>query len=361
MKKLLVLLFVVFALNANAQYVTNFAKNVNSKETDGFYYHLSQNIVKVDFVVERTQYVKGKYSSFAKELLNTDNYIKENKTSFEIKNVRISTLTEADPDMVFFISTVADEKSKENVNVNLALTSDGIIQSFGVKPAKEDCEDDDKIELKANILPYIEPASDFYYIPMIEDDEEDGNKLTDKEIAQSIIEEIKKIRVAYFDLITGYQEVDYGNTINYMIDRIKELENEYLAMFLGKKSSYVYTQTFYFTPEDVKNTITIAKFSNTEGFNSKVGESVKINFTDLADSPYINKLSKEDIENVTYTNKLFYRNSAKVTMRISLGENELSENRLFISQFGNVSLIPMNKMKLIFDADSGQIISISNE
>ena len=364
MKKLLVLLFVVFALNTNAQYVTNFAKNVNNKETDGFYYHLPRNVVKVDFVVERTQNVKGKYSSFAKELLNTDNYIKENKTTFAIKDVIVNTLTEADPDMVFFISTVADEKSKENINVNLALNSDGIIQSFGVKPAKKDCEDEDRIELRANIHPYIEPASDFYYIPLTENDDEEiesDSKLTDKEIAQSIVEEIKKLRVAYFDLITGYQEVNYGNTINYMIDRIKELENEYLAMFLGKTNSQVYTQTFYFTPEDVKNAVTITKFSENEGFNSKVGESVKINFTDLAESPYINKLSKEDIENVAYTNKLFYRNSAKVTMRISLGENELSENRLIISQFGNISLIPMNKMKLIFDTNSGQVISISNE
>lgn len=366
MKKLLVLLFVAFALNANAQYVTNFAKNVNNKETDGFYYHLPRNVVKVDIVVERTQNVKGKYSSFAKELLNTDNYIKENKTTFAIKDVRVNTLTEADPDMVFFVSTIADEKSKETINVNLALTSEGIIQSFGIKPAKKDCEDEDRIELKANILPYIEPVSDFYYIPLTEKEDEDeenasDSKLTDKEIAQSIVEEIKKLRVAYFDLITGYQEVNYGNTINYMIDRIKELENEYLAMFLGKTSSQVYTQTFYFTPEDVKNAVAIAKFSDTEGFNSKIGESVKINFTDLAVSPYINKLSKEDIENVAYTNKMFYRNSAKVTMHISLGEKELSENRLTISQFGNVSLIPMNKMKLIFDADSGQVMSISNE
>ena len=40
MKRLLLLLFVVIALNTNAQYITNFAKNVNNKETDGFYYHL---------------------------------------------------------------------------------------------------------------------------------------------------------------------------------------------------------------------------------------------------------------------------------------------------------------------------------
>ena len=362
MKKLLVLLFVVFTLDVNAQYVTNFAKNVNNKETDGFYYHLPRNIVKVDFVVERTQNTKGKYSSFAKELLNTENYIKENKTTFAIKDIRVNTLTEADPDMVFFISTVTDEKSKESVKVNLELNSEGIIQSFGIKPAKHDCEDEDRLEFKANILPYIEPASDFYYIPIVEEDEDTEDiKLTEKEIAQSIVEEIKKLRLAYFDLITGYQEVNYGNTINYMIDRIKDLENEYLAMFLGKTSSQVYTQTFYFTPEDVKNAVTITKFSETEGFNSKVGEPIKINFTDLSVSPYINKLSKEEIENTTYNNKLFYRNSAKVTMQLSLGEKELSENRLIISQFGNVSLIPMNKMKLLFDVNSGQVMSISNE
>ena len=91
MKRLLLLLFVVIALNTNAQYITNFAKNVNNKETDGFYYHLPRNIVRVDFVVERTQEVKGKYSSYAKELLNTENYIKENKTTFAIKDVYVST------------------------------------------------------------------------------------------------------------------------------------------------------------------------------------------------------------------------------------------------------------------------------
>ena len=365
MKKLFLLLFVVIALNTNAQYITNFAKNVNNKETDGFYYHLPRNIVRVDFVVERTQEVKGKYSSFAKELLNTDNYIKEDKITYAIKDVYVSTLTEADPNMVFFISAITDEKSKETTNVNIELNSEGIIQSFGIKPAKCDCDDDDRIEYRAKILPYMEPTSEFCYLPIIEEDDDEelttDLKLTDKEIAQSIIDEIKKLRVAYFDLITGYQEVNYGNTINFMIERIKELEKEYLTMFLGESSSQTFTQTFYITPEDVKNVLTIGKFSDTEGFNAKVGESVKINFTDLSVSPYVNKLSKDEIENATYNNKLFYRNSANVTMHVSLGDKELSENRLTISQFGNVSLIPINKMKLTFDSNSGQVMSISNE
>ena len=367
MKKLLLLLFIMIALNTNAQYITNFAKNVNNKETDGFYYHLPRNIVRVDFVVERTQEVKGKYSSYTKELLNTENYIKENKTTFAIKDVYVSTLTEADPNMVFFLSTVIGEKGKETISVNLELNSDGIIQSFGIKPTKCDCDEDDRIEYRANLLSRTEPTSEYCYLPITDDEEDDEEETTsdlnmnDKEIAQSIVGEIKKLRMAYFDLITGYQEVNYGTTINYMIDRITELENKYLAMFLGETSNQTFTQTFYITPEEAKNVHTISKFSDTEGFNAKAGESVKINFTDLSVSPYINKLSKDEIENVTYNNKLFYRNSANVTMHVSLGEKELSESRLSISQFGNVSLIPINKMKLTFDPNSGQVMSISNE
>mgnify|MGYP003289770412 CR=1 FL=1 len=42
----------------------------------------------------------------------------------------------------------------------------------------------------------------------------------------SIIEEIKNVRIAYFDLISGYQEVNYGNTINIMLG-IKDYYEEY--------------------------------------------------------------------------------------------------------------------------------------
>lgn len=360
MKKLLLILFVAFALNINAQYITSFAKKVNTVETDGFYYHLPRNIIKVDFTIEKTQNTKGKYHLYAKEMLNTDNYIKENKTTFAIKNVNISTFTEADPNMVFFIMPVTDEKSKESVNINLDLNSEGIIKSFGSTVNLSESEENIAIEKE---LPYNEQLTDYYYIPTQEDDEdeESDNKLTEHEIALTVIEEIKKLRVAYFDLITGYQEVNYGTTINYMVEQIKELENEYLAMFVGKTITNTYTQTFYIIPEEGKNTITLAKFSETEGFNNKAGEIVKINFSDISVGSNIAKISKEDIESVAYANRLFYRNPANVTMQILYGENKVFENRLKVSQLGNISLIPMSKMKLTFDTNTGQILSIIKE
>ena len=359
MKKLLFILFVALTLNTNAQYLTSFAKNINTAETDGFYYHLPRNIIKVDFTIEKTQNIKGKYHHYAKEMLNTDNYINENKTTYAIKSINISTFTEADPNMVFYIKPVYDEKGKESVNINLELSSEGIIESFGCNVNSSESVDNIIIEKE---LPCNEQITDYYYIPIQdeEDDDESNNKLTEHEIALTIIEEIKNLRKAYFDLITGYQEVNYGTTINCMVEQIKELENEYLVMFVGKTITSTYTQSFYIIPEEDKNTITLAKFSETEGFNNKAGETVKINFTDLSVSSNI-KMSKDDIEKITYANRLFYRNPANVTMQVFYGENKISENRFKISQLGNVSLISMSKMKLTFDPNTGQILSIIKE
>lgn len=370
MKKLFLILFVIVSSNLNAQYITNYAKNVNSKDVDGYYYHLPRNILRLDFEIEKEQLRRGKYSAFAKEMLNTDNYIKENQTIYRIKSVTVNTLVEADPNHVFFISS--DEKSKDNLNLNLELTSDGIIHSFGYK--EHNLKDIPNIELKEDIV-YNDDNNEYNYILIrdIEEDEEfdsdddvneENNKesdLSEKDIAISIINEIKKLRVAYFDLITGFQEVNYGNTFNYMIEQIRELEDEYMSMFLGNSNKHIYTKTFYIIPEDGKNTIVLGKFSNTDGFNTKSGETIKVNFVDSSIGSNVNKLSKDDIENTTYSNKLFYRNPAHVTMQIMIGDNSIFEDRLSINQLGDVLLIPMNKMKLVFDTNTGQILSVIRE
>ena len=359
MKKLLLILFVIVSLNLDAQYVTNYAKNVKQTEVDGVFYYLPRNIVRVDFVVEKNQSYKGKYSSFAKEMLNTDTYIKENKTTYSITKVNVSTLTEADPNMVFHIAT--DDKAKELPKYELAFNNEGIIKSFGYQSIENETSNTN--QYMETVLDYNQPT-EFRYIPIEEDDTDDEEvktKLTDKEVALTIVEEIKKVRVAYFDLITGYQEDNYGKTINYMLDELKNLENEYLSMFVGKTTTETLTKTFYVIPEEGKTSIVLSKFSDTEGFNAKTGESVKINFTDNSSTSAINELTIDEIENTTYNNKLFYRNPANVTMQVLCGDDVVLENRLKISQLGNVILVPINKMRLTFDTNTGQLLSIIKE
>ena len=357
MKKLFFILFVIVSLNLDAQYITNYAKNVKQTETDGIYYYLPRNVIRLDFVVEKNQDYKGKYSIYAKEMLNTDNFIKENKTTYKITKVNVSTLTESDPNMVFHIAT--DDKMKDVPKYEICFDNDGIIKSFGCQTSLTDYSK----EKQANDKTFNESKSaDYKYIPFPNEDDDDGKtRYTDKEIALSIISEIKKLRVAYFDLITGYQEVNYGKTINYMIDELKALENEYLSMFVGKTNTETFTKTFYVIPKEGETTVVLGKFSNTEGFNAKIGENVKINFTDLSTGSIINKLSTDEIQNMTYNNKLFYRNPANVTIQVSCGDNVFYENRMKISQLGDVILLPMNKMRLVFDTNTGQVLSIIKE
>ena len=357
MKKLFLILFVIVSLKLDAQYITNYAKNVKQTETDGIYYYLPRNVIRLDFVVEKNQDYKGKYSSYAKEMLNTDNYIKENKTTYKIIKVNVNTLTEADPSMVFHVAT--DDKAKEAPKYEICFDNDGIIKSFGCQTSLADSSNDVKVDNVLNENKIL----DYQYIVLEDkDDEEEKSKYTDKEIALSILEEIKKLRVAYFDLISGYQEVDYGKTMNYMVEELKALENEYLSMFVGKTNTETFTKTFYVIPNEGENSVVIGKFSNTEGFSAtKTGEVVRINFTDLSKSSVINNLSTDEIQNTTYTNKLFYRNPANVTMQVTCGDKVFYENRLKISQLGNVILLPMNKMRLVFDTNTGQVLSIIKE
>lgn len=361
MKKLILILFVALSFNIEAQYITNYAKNVKQTEIDGIYYYLPRNVIKLDFTVEEKQDIKGKFVNYTKELLNTDNYIKENKVSYRITNVNINILTEADPNMLFYISP--DDKVKDSPKFDIALNDDGVLKSIGIDNISPDYKYNNQFEKE---LGTDKKINEYYYIPLVEEDEDEEEenvktKLTDKEVAMSVIEEIKKIRLAYFDLISGYQEVNYGSTMNYMTEELKTLENEYLSMFLGKSQINVTTKTFYIIPEEGKNTVSIGKFSDIEGFNSKGGELIKINFVESSSSSIMNKLSKDEIENVTYSNKIFYRNPAVVTMQVSLGEDVIYENRVKISQLGNVVLIPMNKMRLVFDTNTGQLLSIMNE
>lgn len=360
MKKLILILFVALSFNIEAQYITNYAKNIKQTEIDGIYYYLPRNVIKLDFTIEEKQDIKGKFVNYTKEMLNTDNYIKENKVSYRITSVNINILTEADPNMAFYISP--DDKVKDSPKFDITLNDDGVLKSIGIDNISSDYKYNNQFEKE---LGTDKKINEYYYIPLVEEDEDEEEnvktKLTDKEVAMSVIEEIKKIRLAYFDLISGYQEVNYGSTMNYMTEELKNLENEYLSMFLGKSQTNVTTKTFYIIPEEGKNTVSIGKFSDIEGFNSKGGESVRINFVESSTSSIINKLSKDEIENVTYSNKIFYRNPADVTMQVSLGEEVIYENRVKISQLGNVVLIPMNKMRLVFDTNTGQLLSIMNE
>ena len=132
-------------------------------------------------------------------------------------------------------------------------------------------------------------------------------------------------------------------------------------MFVWKTISNIFTKTFYIVPSKDNNNVVISKFSDKEGFNSKNGDLIKINFSKYSDNISYNHLTNDAATTEEFANKLIYRTPANVSVNISIGDKVVLNDKLIISQLGNLVAIPMNKMKITFDTNTGQVTSIVKE
>ncbi|MGN0088370.1 MAG: DUF4831 family protein [Candidatus Limimorpha sp.] len=364
MKKLLFIILTFSTLCANAQYLTTHAKNIDCKEVAGVYYYLPRTTMKIQFTIQETIQHIGPFAEYAQTLLGTKDYISEEKKVVEIKNVSVETMSETDPNAVFFVYN--DEKSREQGSFNFIFEGNGVISRFGIDNVIDNNNNENIFMYDS--APDIEEVK---FIDFIADEEEDEDelegapkKLTKEDKARMAVEKITKIRTAYFELISGFQEVNYGSSIVDMQNRLKELEYEYLSLFKGKKSVITYQKTVFITPEKIMlgNETVIAKIIDNEGFaspNVKGGEGVKLSFQTDNLSKHVKEISRDDIENGVFSNKLFYRIPEQVKMKLTFKNKTIFETNMVISQFGNFVLIPMNNYKLVFDSENGSIKSIS--
>lgn len=361
MKKLCLIIALFASLTLDAQYVTTLAKNAQS-QNEGIFYYLPRNVIKLELTVEETNYYIGPYAEFASELLGVNDHIKENKTEIDVKGIDIQLGSEIDPNVVFFVEF--DEKSKEPIP-NFIIDQDGIIRAVGYENLPADLSLCRKT-LDYNDMEYRESAPvSFIEILDIqededddEDDEEEGSskkapkRMTKEDKAKVALENIEKIRTAQFDLVSGVQEVNFGNTMTYMVDNMKAIENEYISLFKGKTVKSTYKVCYYVTPDksQANGNVWVGKI---EG-----GETIKMQFDTKNASANINALGNDILES-GQTNKIFYRIPALTNIKVTLGNDVIATRTLSISQFGEIRLVSTKNNKILFNPNTGQVITVS--
>ena len=368
MKKLFLILALIDSFSLEAQFVTTFAKNVPESQEDGMFYYLPRNIIKIEFTVEQTDYYIGPYAEFASKMMSNLDVIKETKTDYVIKNVDIQMACNADPNAVYFVSS--DEKSKDPLP-SLILDSDGVILALGYDsiPSKSRINrnqftyTESETPVKQSIT-FIEVLDNDIEIDDDDDDDKKGSsapKITKEDKAKAAVEKIANIRNAYLELVSGSNEVAFGNSTSYMAESLQNLENEYISLFKGKSVKNVYKKVYYFTPEknNLNASVSIAKLSYTDGLvdMSGRGEVIKIQFEGKNSLANIKAMSN-DTKTSSQINKIFYRIPAETNVKIMLGNNVLTEKLLSINQFGDVRAVSVKNNKILFNPNTGQIISI---
>ncbi len=358
-----------------AQITVTPASAGKGQEASGFYYALPQNYVQVDFILEKNQRFKGPYAEFASRILGVDDYIKQDETVYTILDAIITVYTEPDPKAYYFVEF--DERSSRDVrSLVFSLQPDGIIIAA-----------DEGITKSAGHSSLIEKtfvnapeSKKFHYFAernLYERIDTIVRKITidttvirrnilqsswvdrnPEQKARAAADQIDHIRENRYNLIRGYQEIDYGESMVYMDRKLQELENEYLSLFLGKEVRSIEEQRFYYLPEKDKTGLQdFLRFSASSGLTDEQirGETVQVNIRPSGNTGRI-ALDHKNIGNIQLNNSLYYRLPEYTEVEIRFRGKVLAKTRMPVSQLGVLSVAPLNpRTRLQFDPETGGI------
>lgn len=350
--KLSLLLFVL-ALGGQlkAQFTTTFAKNVNPGQQNGLYYSLPQTMLKLDFIIEETQLVKGPLSDFASNYFEMEDYVEYESTEYMLLDVKMTTVACPDPNALFFVTMMG---ARGGSKLQFDVLPNGIIRSVGVG---NDTETD---------VPLPKPQEQ---TQCCEEDLDNEGFIglmsagkTNAMLAKEVADKIAEIRKSKFYLISGDVEMASNpETFNAMYKKLDAMEKEYTSLLLGKRVAKKVVRTVYVIPNREVPTQTVAKFSEVDGLTvgtSGSGSMITVQTLPLNTTAAINAPSQSAVESMTYENKVFYRIPEMANVKVSCEGETLLEDRVVVSQLGALLMAPVTNTKLTFDTETGQIVNM---
>ncbi len=349
------------------------------------YYSLPRTVVAIDVEVTQTVKKPGPYAAYAERYLGLDDVIFAPEINYEVSKVSINGYAEPDPEHVYYVVFPKDGDEKESFY--LSLTEEGLIASvnrefdteefqFGLSESTDygyfGSDATFNYFIDTNLKEQVDTVIEHVRMDTITVQRqtlrrswvEKGEELRASEVAEYILE----IREKKFDLISGFQEINYSKeALEYMYSEMDKLESDYLDLFTGITASQTINFRFIHTPEkdqtDTRHTL--FRFSQDEGVlpahDDEGGVPVTI--------AYQRSHATDDLKNQTGETRQERRRSAAgfhyripeyANLLIYTGTEKRAEARMQINQFGIVTNLPPGKSTIEFYPNTGSIKSIGN-
>jgi len=367
--------------NLNAQVFVSPATGGNrSADAPGFYYALPRTVVKVDVILEKNERFKGPYSEFTGRILGVDDFVKQNETVYTIIDIIVSSISEPDPQAWYFVEF--DERgSRDARSLIFELQENGLIlgaddavrgrSQMGLKVEKTFVNTPDEKRFQ-----YFAERNLYQRIDTIKRNITIDTTVIRRNILQSAwvdrnpeqkaraaADMIHKIRESRFNLISGFQEVNFGSGLPYMDQQLQTLEEEYLSLFLGKEVRSIVEHTVYYYPDkESKGIQPLARFTEKEGIieGNVKGEQIQIVIEPLN----LTSRLADDHKNTgrsRLNNNMYYRVPDMADISILFRGKNMARERFGIGQLGVISVAPLSKTRLLFDPNTGMISTIKRE
>ena len=316
-------------------------------------------------ILEEVKKIPGPLADYTEDYLGVTDYISIESHSIKLINATVTPFYEADPDQFYYVQFPA-ERSKDEKATDFQLTDRGTLLSFG--NIGNIIQDKHQTSIDQTFI-MLEGEEDFSYyadynrkkkidtiIRKISIDTVTINRFlyktswidkSDREKANEAAQKIMEIREARYHLISGYQEVNYGESIKYMNNELLELESKYLELFLGKEVKTTDIQSVYYIPEKERLHDIL--------YNSPDGKPIEIKLDILDATSQLPERPLEKIDNI------YYRVPRSVLIKVTQDNQTYESNQIVISQFGVVTTAPLSRTQLIFDEQTGNLINIIRE
>lgn len=344
----------LFCGQAHAQFTTTYAKNASPGQQNGLYYSLPQTMFQLDFVIRETVCEPGPLSDYADNYFENEDYVDYQNTTYELLDVRMSQKATPDPNAMFFVTfTSVRGAGKAYFDV----LPNGIIRSVGVVGYKEEApfNNIEKQEVES-VNSEVVLSDNTRFIPLLT-----AGK-SNSQLAKEAIDKIEEIRKAKFYLISGDVEMASNpETFKAMCDKLDEMEQQYLSLFLGKRTTREVVRTIYVIPNKETPTQTVAKFSESDGLTAGTagsGNPIVVQTLPLNTTVGINAPSQSAVESMSYENKVLYRIPEVANVKVTYDRRTLIEERQTVNQLGVIVMAPVANSKLYFDTKTGQIVNI---
>ncbi|MCK9205218.1 MAG: DUF4831 family protein [Bacteroidales bacterium] len=377
----ILLAFLTFSTNAqiNVFHIDNTTTPVTK---EGIFYSLPRTVVKIEVKIDRIENYKGPYSDFALRFLGLKNVVTTNSIDYKISDITITTYPEPDPDQYYFIE-LGDKITKGEKAGLFSLTDAGLFlgtipdaneasPKIPSPPADELLMDTGK-DAFGELFKYSADVSVFEKVDTIIRKINIDTMTVERQYykrtmvekspeqkAKEAAEFISKIKDNRFQLISGFQEVNYNReTLEYMDTQLKTMEKEYMKLFTGISIHKPMTFEYKYipVPNQINTEIPIFKFSKSGGIidlDGSGGKVVTIKIQRVGNTntvaAYLNRAVKEVREH-----GLSYRIPELARVTVKLDENAQNEAQCLISQLGVITYLPVNKWKVQYHQETGGI------
>ncbi len=342
-------------------------------ESDGLFYALPQTVIQVDIIVNKIQKVKGPYAEYADQMLGLSEVTTVNSIEYELKDIRLTSYNEPDPSEYYFIQMPGKQKDKKAIE--LFLTDDGIISGVGTlnetspnkRPRSKDLSTS-RVDIPEFANPSVFERMDTVIKRISLDSTIIEQKFFRKTSATKSVEQkareasefILKLDESMYNLINGYQEVNYEKgTMEFMYNQMNSMKQDYLELFKGVTSTSKESYTFYFVVDKNNPTETLCRFSISKGILPKTstsGDFVQIQASSMNKTNALKAETEKLNASQRNSHGLYYRIPDKADIAIRVGGQVKLETQFVINQLGVVTFLPASSLRNIgIDNNTGTL------